>query len=304
MEYYSITIAIPTYNAESILDDLINSIKKQNINVKVMVIDSSSHDRTLSILNDNNINYFIIDNEKFDHGGTRNLFLKKINTDFILFLTQDVILNSAFTIDHLMIPFEDDCVVAVSGRQLPHENANPLAAYARMKNYSDKSYITSLNDAFPKGIRKLYLSNSFCVYRTDILKKIGGFPNEIIFGEDFYIAAKMILAGYKIAYSADACVKHSHNFNLKDEFARYFDIGVFHKENKWILESFGSVEGEGINFAIGQIKYLISIKKYDFLVMSILSSLAKYIGYKMGKNYKYWGRRFCKKISMNKKYWN
>ncbi|VCW13919.1 hypothetical protein BANRA_01245 [Escherichia coli] len=42
-----------------------------------------------------------------------------------------------------------------------------------------------------------------------------------------YYTAKAILAGYKVAYVADAVVKHSHNYSPIDEFKRYFDIGVF-----------------------------------------------------------------------------
>lgn len=51
-----------------------------------------------------------------------------------------------------------------------------------------------------------------------------------------FYAAKAILAGYQVAYAADAVVRHSHNYKPLEEFKRYFDIGVFHAQEKWIRE--------------------------------------------------------------------
>lgn len=42
-----------------------------------------------------------------------------------------------------------------------------------------------------------------------------------------FMAARMIQAGYKIAYCAEASVRHSHNYTPKQEFQRYFDTGYF-----------------------------------------------------------------------------
>ena len=79
-----------------------------------------------------------------------------------------------------------------------------------------------------------FISNSFAAYRVSVLKEVGGFPDDVIFGEDMFVATKMLKAGYKIAYAAGACVYHSHDYSLWQEMKRYFDMGVFHAREPWI----------------------------------------------------------------------
>ncbi|MDG0208789.1 site-specific integrase, partial [Salmonella enterica subsp. enterica] len=42
-------------------------------------------------------------------------------------------------------------------------------------------------------------------------------PEHTILAEDMFMAARMIQAGYKIAYCAEASVRHSHNYTPKQE---------------------------------------------------------------------------------------
>ena len=74
----------------------------------------------------------------------------------------------------------------------------------------------------------------------------GWFAEHLISTEDTYAGARMLLAGYTLAYVSDAMVYHSHNYTVFQEFKRYFDIGVFHKKERWILEAFGNAEGTGL----------------------------------------------------------
>lgn len=60
-----------------------------------------------------------------------------------------------------------------------------------------------------------------------------------------FYTAKAVLSGYKVAYAAKAEVQHSHNYTPLEEFRRYFDIGVFHKDEPWIRQSIGGAGGEG-----------------------------------------------------------
>ena len=64
------------------------------------------------------------------------------------------------------------------------------------------------------------------------------------------VAARRLKAAYKIAYAADACVYHSHDYSLWREMKRYFDMGVFHAHESWIREEFGGAEVEGMKFVV------------------------------------------------------
>ena len=102
-----------------------------------------------------------------------------------------------------------------------------------------------------------------------------------------YIAAKMLNNGYEIYYNAEAKVYHSHNYNLMQEFKRYFDTGVFHSREKWIVKSFGKSEGEGIKIVLSQLKYLYSEKKFNYIIKAIFINFIRFLAYKLGQFEKY-----------------
>src|SRR5699024_8480726 len=109
----------------------------------------------------------------------------------------------------------------------------------------NKSYIADLSKRNTMGLKTVFNSNSFSAYRVSTFMEIGGFPDDTILSEDMYFAARAVLSGYKIAYVAEAEVRHSHNYSSLEEFRRYFDIGVFHCDEPWIRKAFGGAGGEG-----------------------------------------------------------
>ena len=148
----------------------------------------------------------------------------------------------------IIAPFFDPKVGAVCGRQLPHLDAAPLAKHARYFNYPEGIQVKTMADVQRLGIKTAFMSNSFAAYRGAVLSGIGGFPEHVIFAEDMYVAAKMLILGWKVVYAGDAQCFHSHNYSIAEEFKRYFDIGVFHAREKWIGQRFGSAGGEGMRY--------------------------------------------------------
>ena len=86
------------------------------------------------------------------------------------------------------------------------------------------------------------MSNSFSAYRISAFEKLGGFPSNTILCEDMYFTAKAVKAGFKVAYTTNAVVRHSHNYTPMEEFKRYFDIGVFHQMNHGYVRIWGREE--------------------------------------------------------------
>ena len=126
-------------------------------------------------------------------------------------------------------------VGCASGRQLPHSDASLLASHARHFNYPNVSSIRDEKSISTLGLKAAFCSNSFAAYRVSALYECGGFPLNVILGEDMYVAAKMLLRGYKTAYVANATVYHSHNYSPIEEFKRYFDTGVYHAREAELL---------------------------------------------------------------------
>lgn len=297
-------IIIPTYNGGEVWGETVSNLVKYGPNPDdVYVVDSGSSDETADIAIKNGFNLEIIDKNDFNHGGTRNekAISLKDKYDVAIFLTQDAIPEIDFFREIIEV-FSDNKVACAYGRQLPHKDANSIARHARLFNYPDQSHCYSLQDASKVGLKTVFTSNSFAAYRLDIFSSIGGFPTRTILSEDMYFAAQAVLAGYKVAYVSDAMVRHSHNYSIKEEFRRYFDIGVFHYEQSWIRNKFGGAGGEGKKFIISELKYLL--KKSPLTIpKACLNNVAKILGYKLGQNFKKFPVFMVKKFSMHRRYW-
>lgn len=302
-----ISLFIPTYNAckyhAQQFKNNLSIIKNANLH-RVLIIDSDSSDETREIVSSFGFECIVILQSQFDHGGTRSMALNLLSdSDIIVYLTQDAFLVDVESITNLSnVLCANDQVVACYGRQLPNNDADIFARHLREFNYKKASYIRKYSDRYVWGMRAIFSSDSFAAYKVRELKSIGGFPEHIIFGEDAYVFAKLLQSGYKVAYSAEAVCHHSHNYRVWDEFRRYFDIGVFHRSENWILQDFGTATKDGLKFIISEIKYLA--KRRPWLIpKSLAKIMAKYLGYKLGYNYDYLGVRLCRKLTMNKSFW-
>ncbi len=302
----NIALFIPTYNAISTCGDNfvknLQIIKAANLN-QVLIIDSSSTDNTVEIIKSLGFECIVIPKVTFDHGGTRQKALELLKSnDIIIYLTQDVLLENVASIDKIVAPLIKDVKLAgVYGRQLPSKNANLFAKHLRHFNYPKYGYICEYQDRYKMGMKSIFNSDSFSAYNVPALLKIGGFPNSLVLGEDVYVFARFLKNNFKVAYIPEAKCFHSHNYKIIEEFKRYFDIGVFHCTNDWMLKDFGHPNRLGYRYMYSELKM---IKYRIWLWPSFVAKIsAKYIGYKLGRNYKNLGLFISKSFSMNKVFW-
>ena len=300
----TISVIIPTYNAESYLPTLLESLKSQTVSFELIIIDSSSTDSTLEIAQKYTQNILTIPTDKFDHGGTRTKAGKASTGEIIVFLTQDALPYDKHTLKALVNSFTDTSLGAVYGKQLPYDKSNLFGKHLRQFNYTDTSYTRSLADKELYGIKTAFLSDSFAAYRRSALEDIDWFKDGLIVGEDSYAGAKLILKGYTLAYTADAKVYHSHSYSPIEEFKRYFDIGVFHQKEHWLLDTFGTAEGEGLRYIKSEFHYLTKEKAYYRIPEFILRNGLKYLGYTLGKQYKNLPLNLTKKCTMHTSWWD
>lgn len=296
-------LIIPTRNGRQDLERLFKSITKQTCNFDVCVVDSSSTDGTADLAREHGAIVHVIPVAEFNHGGTRQLMVDRYpGYDFYVFLTQDAVLADPGGLETLLVAFEDAKVGAVYGRQLPHHDAGPLGAHARIFNYPDESRVNTLSDAARHGIKAAFFSNSFAAYRLTALTAVRGFPVKVILSEDTYVAAKMLHSGWKIAYCAEAQVFHSHDYTVIEEFRRYFDTGVFHFRESWLLDMFGSPEGEGARFVMSELSYLLHHAPW-LIPASVVRNLLKYAAYQLGKKEQCLPVVLKRHLSMHKGFW-
>jgi rhamnosyltransferase len=299
----TVGVVVPTLNAAREWPDLSSNLLKSVPADRVLIIDSSSIDGTLDLARAASFRVCKIARSEFNHGGTRQLAVELLSdVDIIIFLTQDSVLAEPNAVSSLLKPFDDPSIAAAFGRQLPRQDATAIEAHARLFNYPDQSNIRSLASRDQLGIKTVFFSNSFAAYRRDTLLAIGGFPRDVIFGEDTIAVARLILAGWKIAYVAEAKVYHSHSYSWTQEFKRYFDIGVLHVREKWLLSEFGGAGSEGNRFVKSEMSFLWP-KCWWLIPSALIRSMLKLTGYRLGRIENRLSSNWKRQLSMHPNFW-
>lgn len=301
----SIALIIPTLNAEHDIPRLFSSIMQQSLKPQhILVIDSSSTDKTRELLAHYPVTIHTIPGNQFDHSGTRRLAMELIDADIYLFMTQDVIPVDCEAFKNLVTSLlSRDDIGCAYGRQVAKDTANPLSVHGRLFNYPKISQLRYMSDRHKYGIKTCFNSNSFSAYRKHILKAIGSFPDKLLVSEDCYVAAKMLLQGYAVYYNADAVVMHSHNMSLPQRFHRYFSIGVVYGNESWIIKTFKAPTSEGMRYTFSEIIFLLKNRHTAWIPYSILSSLVSYVAYQAGLYEKYIPNFIKKRLGTNVQYW-
>lgn len=299
----NISVIIPTYNAEPYLSLLLPALKNQTLDFELIIIDSTSTDNTLSLVKPYAQKIISIPKNEFDHGGTRTKAAREAAGDIIIFLTQDALPCDEHTLANIVKNFSDPSVALAYGRQIPYDQTNLFGKHLRLYNYKRNSYKRTLEDRVKYGMKTAFLSDSFSAYRKSAMLEVDWFKDGLIVGEDNHISAKLLLKHYSLAYDAKATVYHSHSYSPLEEFKRYFDIGVFHCHEQWILDTFGKVEGEGIKYIKSEFSYLLTQHAYFFIPEFLIRNGLKYLGYALGKNYQSLPKKLVIYLSMHKFWW-
>jgi rhamnosyltransferase len=301
---HKIGLLIPLHNGGALWRRWLEAFAVQTLKPEqVLVIDSSSTDGSAELARAAGFLVHVIAADRFSHGATRQLGAEMLaDAEILVLMTQDAVLATPDALEKLLAQFADERTGAAFGRQLPHPDGGAIGAHARLFNYPAAGVEKTLADVPRLGIKTAFLSDSFAAYRRRALAEAGGFPASVILGEDTYVAARMLLNGWKIAYCAEAQVFHSHDYTLIQEFGRYFDTGVFHGRESWIRQEFGQPSGEGLRFVRSELRFLARAR--PFLIPSALvRSALKFAGYKLGTLERHWPLWLKRRLSMHAGYW-
>ncbi len=299
-----VAVVVLTRNAGELWSSWIQGVKSQSVRAgRYLVIDSSSSDGTAEAAMAAGFDVFSIDPRDFNHGGTRQLAVQLCpDAKFIVYLTQDAILEQAESLQQLLVAMEDETVAMSYGRHIPRDDAGLLESHARSFTYPPVSSSRSRNDFEKLGFRAAFSSDVYACYRVSALRSVGGFPEKVIVSEDSYVTACLLLAGWRTVYSAQSKVRHSHQYSLLQVFRRYFDVGVFHANEAALLESIGKPDKEAGVYVRSLISYLYKRRKI-LLPFAALQTFVKLVGFRLGKRYADLPNGLCAAISLQKAYW-
>lgn len=296
-------VIVPTLNAAKDWPRFAPALLACVLPHQVLIVDSESTDGTAELARAAGFRVCSVAKAQFNHGRTRQMAAEMLpDAEILVYLTQDAILAAPTALTSLVAPFDNLQVGATWGRQLPRVGAGSIEAHARCFNYPETSELRSLASREKLGIKAAFLSNSLAAYRRSALMAVGGFSANVIFGEDTVAAARLLLEGYKVAYVAEASVYHSHPYTRLQEFKRYFDIGVLHSRERWLLEEFGHPTGEGKRFVLSELRYL-SERDPKLIPSALVRAGIKFVGYQIGQMEARLSLNLKRRLSMHPAFW-
>lgn len=279
-----ISIICPIYNGQSYIEKLHNNILNQKLSdgykLQIMYALTACEDKSEDILKYLNCDYTLIEPEDFSHSTTRELMSQKAEGEIIVFISQDIKIKNNLWLQNLIKPIiYGECEASFS-RQIGEDNT--IEKYTRERNYPIQSRIVSKKDIYRYQIRTFFYSDASSAVLTSVYRELNAYDGKRMpTNEDMYFAYKLIHSGYRIKYCADSEVYHSHNFTYRQLYKRYYDTGVFFKQNKYFL-NYKSNES-GIDLAKYVVKRSIEDKNYRVLLNVIPNFAVRFIAKVIGE---------------------
>ncbi len=313
-------VIIPVYKADKKLERLLTMLLQQTVRpAKIILMNTEAEGHTVADLrtrvekvaakNDNRtlppveIKIVRVEKKDYDHGGTRNLAVKKYSdADFFLCMTQDAVPADVFLVEKLLRCFKDDTVGAAYARQLAAEHADFPERFLRLHNYPADSCKKTKADKERLGIKTYMISNACAMYRRSRYDTLEGFVTDTIFNEDMIFGAALIEGGDAICYCAEARVYHTHNYGLTAQFKRSFDMAVSQRDYRAVFGQVSS-EKEGVRFVKEAVEYCVSQRRFCDLFLFLMESAARYAGFFLGKHYSCLPEKVILGCTLQPAYW-
>lgn len=305
----TVDVIIPVYKPDRGFLTMIEKLQAQTVPVNRIILMNTEQKYLDRLLygttlerEHHNITVKHLSKREFDHGRTRNQGVKLSDADVFLMMTQDAMPADEYLVERLLESLRGEKVAAAYARQLPGRGSSEAERFTRQFNYPVESCVKTKADLPTLGVKTFFCSNVCAAYRRDVFDELGGFVNRAIFNEDMLYAAKAVEAGYGIAYAADARVYHSHDYTYRQQFCRNFDLGVSQADHPEVFAAYPS-ESEGIRLVKGTVEHLKKKGMHSKIPGVIIQSGFKYMGYRLGKQYRRLPVRLVVAFSSNKEYW-
>ena len=298
----SLGVAMLTYRAREHLPHSLPHIISSPLKPRVLVVDSSSEDGTIEMAQQMGAETLVIPRRELNHGLTRERARKHLGTDIAVMMTPDAYPSDEGMLTRLISPVVEGLASAAYARQIPHDGADIFEAFPRYFNYPADGHIRSINDLHRLGVYTFFFSDSCAAYSNRALDEIGGFP-AVLTMEDTIAVAQLLRRGHRVAYVADALVKHSHRYGLKAEFRRYFDTGYIRKVHHDVLSAPETDRGRGRRFFRALLRELYQTGSAHLIPYAILQTGMKLAGYQLGSFGRYLPVAIRQKLSGQDYYW-
>lgn len=201
------SVIVPTYNRDALVKGAIQSVLAQTFSdFELIIVDDHSTDNTKDVVqscSDKRITY-ILNDHKRGPGGARNAGLARARGKWVAFLDSD----------DVWLPKKLELVY----KRIRDVDAEVGLVYTRFADYDfEKKQITSLSTFSKEGWLQEDLLYENCIgtlsvvtIRNDLLKRVGGFDEQMFMGEDFELYVR-ITGVSKAVHMADVLTYYRYS---------------------------------------------------------------------------------------------
>jgi len=208
------SIVIRTLNEARWLDEVFDALKTQTLDdqtFEVVLVDSGSTDGTLDIARRNGARIVEIKKSEFTFGRSLNRGCDAARGQALVFISGHCIPTHDRWLAHLIAPLGRDRITYAYGRQLGHD-VSKFSEHALFKKYFPSTSAVPQEGFFINNANAALLKSTWSDFRFD---------EDLTGLEDMELGKRLVNAGDRIAYVADAPVIHIHEESWPKVKTRY-----------------------------------------------------------------------------------
>ena len=247
-----ISVVIPTFNHAAFLPTVISSVLDQTYRkFEIIVVDDGSTDYTCELLNNRykgTVTYIAQTNRGL--ASARNLGLRKCNGKYVVFIDADDRLLSSHLQINLKAIHQNPNVAFVCGN---------LRTFGPCNDFQHIHNCLPLPDHYASILRGCFIVNvGACLFRRDILTKIGGFNENLAACEDWDLFLRIVRKYPMYCHHQIVMEYQRRPEQMSQEGARMFV--------------------NSLNVLSAQRKYIVAKKEYKMAYYDGIQSISKYYG--------------------------
>lgn len=195
-----LTVIVPAYNEAASLGETLESLLGQTcVPDEIIVVDDCSTDGTGVVAERYGVTVLRPPHNTGSKAGAQNFALTQVHTPFVMALDADTTL-APDAIEKLAAAFDRDRVAAACGFVLPRRVRTMWERGRYVEYLFAFTFYKQVQDYYQKP---LISSGCFSMYRTAILRDMGGWPSRTL-AEDMDLTWSLYESGYEVRFLPEA----------------------------------------------------------------------------------------------------
>jgi glycosyltransferase involved in cell wall biosynthesis len=277
VSFPKVSVIVPAYNAAETIRACIDSLLELNYpkaELELVVVNNASSDHTASILKEYGERIRILQESKRGPAAARNRGIRGATGNVVAFTDADCIVDKDWL--HYLVPLlREPAIGIVGGAILAKRPCNEIARFGEAIHDHD----LAINAYKPPAVITMNWAS-----RSSVLREVNLFDESFIRCEDVDLSYRILQAGYRFAFRAEAVVYHQN----EDTLSGLFHEGLLHgwygvqalKKHREFVQAFGHRKFNGSSYRaiVSHLRRFCSGKESDASLCFVVFNAGKKIG--------------------------